>query len=160
MHHLDYLKRKSQLEVDDTNRWELFDWNVDREIAAFGNRLGIDIPINSNIYYSIRSGSDENSGNLSIIEDVIKKYLSRTTCGNERSINEITFHIVNQDRISDTARSLGFVDLLQRTNITNDEIANLFITVSYLNHGPVYLKFSSICRFCRILSQMNLKKLY
>ena len=41
--HLDYLKRKGQLERDDTQRWEYPDWDRAQEIQAFSNRLGIKI---------------------------------------------------------------------------------------------------------------------
>ena len=128
--HLEYLKRKSLLEIDDTERWELFDWNIDNEISAFGNRLNLEISKsskNSKIYHVIRD-CDQSGENSKIIQEILRKYLLERV-KNETAAAEISAFLSSEEKISDMAKSLGFVDLLQRKKPKNDEISNCFKTL-------------------------------
>ena len=75
LEHLEYLKRKSELEIDDTERWELFDWSIDKEINSFSKRLGVSIEGDSMSYEIIRMNY-ETGKDSKIIKETLQKYLS------------------------------------------------------------------------------------
>jgi len=126
LEHLEYLKQKSILEKP-LERWEQFDWNIDAEIKSFAARLDIckeTFPIDDlkEIILS-RDVSRENAKEIeTLIEDVLKLILEAP----ESVILEIKENLLKDDYIAQIARSVGFVDLMQRKNPSTEEIATQF----------------------------------
>lgn len=113
MEHLEYLQRKSELERDDTERWEVFDWNIDQEIYAFGHRIGVEMT--GELYTSIRwFDSDVYLDQSDKIATIIKDYiLDKTAAKSEMAAEEIAAHLARVENVAKTAKALGFHNLLQ-----------------------------------------------
>ena len=126
MEHLEYLKQKSILE-NPLERWEQFDWNIDAEIKAFCSRLGIcheTFPI-SDLKQIILSRDLEREG-ATEIEKLIEEVLNIILEAPEHVIMEIKESLLENENIAKIAKSIGFIDLMQRKNPSSEEIATQF----------------------------------
>ena len=126
MEHLEYLKQKSILE-NPLERWEQFDWNIDAEIRAFSSRLGIcheTFPI-SDLKQIILS-RDLEGEEATEIEKLIEEVLNIILDAPEHVIMEIKESLLEDENIAKIAKSIGFIDLMQRKNPSSEEIATQF----------------------------------
>jgi len=126
LEHLEYLQRKSELERDDTERWEVFDWNIDQEIYAFGHRIGVEMT--GELYTSIRwFDSDVYLDQSDKIATIIKEYiLDKTAAKSEMAAEEIAAHLARVENVAKTAKALGFHNLLQIKAPSDELIASAF----------------------------------
>ena len=111
---MEYLQRKSELERDDTERWELFDWNIDQEIHAFGHRIGVEMT--QELYTSIRwfDSSQDLAFETEKIATIIKEYvLAKTGSKSKMAAQEIGEHLASVENVAKIAKALGFHNLLQ-----------------------------------------------
>ena len=126
MEHLEYLKQKSILE-NPLERWEQFDWNLDAEIKALTSRLGIcheTFPI-SDLKHIILARDLERS-DATEIEILVEEVLNIILEAPDNVIMEIKESLLQDENIAKIAKSIGFIDLMQRKNPPAEEIATQF----------------------------------
>jgi len=126
LEHLEYLKQKSILE-NPLERWEQFDWNIDAEIKAFSSRLGIcheTFPISDLKQIILSRGLEREEATE--IEKLIEEVLNIILEAPEHVIMEIKESLLEDENIAKIAKSIGFIDLMQRKNPSSEEIATQF----------------------------------
>ena len=126
LEHLEYLKQKSILE-NPLERWEQFDWNLDAEVKAFSSRLGIcnETFAVSDLKQTILA-RDLTREDAKEIENVIEEVLNIILEAPENVIMEIKESLLEDENIAKIAKSIGFIDLMQRKNPSAEEIATQF----------------------------------
>ena len=135
LEHLEYLKQKSVLEKP-LERWEQFDWNLDAEIVAFTNRMNIcneTFPVADlkRVIISRHLGKEDTAGR---IDELVENVLNVILDAPDYVLQDIKQTLLEDDNIARIAKSVGFVDLMQRKNPTSEQIATQF------RHGFSYFK--------------------
>ena len=121
--HLEYLKRKGQLERDDTQRWEYPDWDRAQEIRAFSNRLGIDLE-----NFSVFDQSQiEPAEAFVLLEESVRKFLPDFVCVSFSAENQIISHLTSDENVAKIAKNYAFPDLLHLKDPSDEIIAAKFV---------------------------------